>query len=88
MYKKEKDSQPKTVNRDSEPHCLGCSAWQDLRVDIDLTFMEEMVTYFRRVLQARTDREEEEKEERRTEREEEQRRKNESGTWTDKRRRG
>ena len=31
-----------------------------LRVDLDLTFMENMVTYFRRVLQARADRKEEE----------------------------
>ena len=74
--------------RDSQPHCLVCPAWQDLRVDLDLTFMEDMVTYFRRVLQARADREEEEKEERRTEREEEQRRKKDAGTRTDKRRRG
>ena len=74
--------------RDSQAHCLRCPAWSDLRTDLDLTFMEDLVTYFRRVLKARTDREEEERKKRRDERkEEEKRRKEGEGAKTNKRRR-
>ena len=67
-------------SRDSQAHCLQCSAWQDLRTDLDLTFMEDVVTYFRRVLTARAEREEGERERRRREREEkEEKRRREKG---------
>ena len=53
---------------DSQAHCLAGPVWQDLREDIDLTFIEDIVPYIRRTLQARAEREEEEKERRKTER--------------------
>ena len=71
--------------RDSQAHCLACPAWQDLRENLDLTFIEDIVTFFRRVLRARADREEKEKERRKKERDEEQKRRKELGARTDKR---
>ena len=67
------------------PYCLSCPAWQDLSGDLDLTFIEDIVTYFRRVLQARAYREEEEKVRRKTERDEEPKKRKKSGARPDKR---
>ena len=63
--------------RDSQAHCLQCPAWGHLRQDLDLTFMEDMVSYFRRVMEARADLEEEERKRRRKEREEKEKRRKE-----------
>ena len=72
--------------RDSQAHCLQCTAWSPLREDLDLSFMEYIVTYFRRVLKARGDQEEEERKRRKMEREEEEKRAKEN--IQNKRRRG
>ena len=74
--------------RDNQAHCLRCPAWGELRKDLDLTFMEDVVIYFRRVLEARTDKEEEERKKRRIEREEDQKRRKEQGVRPGKRGRG
>ena len=74
--------------RDNQAHCLRCPAWRELRKDLDLTFMKDVVTYFQRVLKARTEKEEEERKKRRIEREEEQKRRKEQGVRPEKRGRG
>ena len=61
-------------SRDSQAHCLRCPAWQKHRADLDLSFIEDLVTYFRRVLAERADRDEEERKKRRKGREEEEKR--------------
>ena len=40
-------------------HCLDCPAWAEARDRLDLHCMEDMVTYFRRVLKGREDKEKE-----------------------------
>ena len=34
----------------SQSHCLQCEAWVDLRSDLDLTNIEDMVAFYRRML--------------------------------------
>ena len=46
-------------DRDSQIHCLDCPAWAEARDRLDLHCMEDMVTYFRRVLKGREDKEKE-----------------------------
>ena len=46
-------------DRDSQTHCLDCPAWADARDHLDLHCIEDMVTYFRRVLKGREDKEKE-----------------------------
>ena len=75
-------------SRDSQAHCLRCPAWESLRSDLDLTFLEDLVTYFQRVLKERAEREEKERKRRRVEREEEQKRKKDEGERAKKRKRG
>ena len=50
-----------------------CPAWQVAREGLNLAFMEDMVIYFRKVLEGREERREEERVRRRKEREEEAR---------------
>ena len=38
---------------DSQAHCLRCPAWDHLRTGLDLEDMEDVVTYFQRVLDGR-----------------------------------
>ena len=59
--------------RDTQAHCLECPAWEEAREDLNLTFAEDMVLYFRRVLEGREERREEERVRRRKVREEEAR---------------
>ena len=47
------------LDRDSQIHCLDCPAWAEARDRLDLHCMEDMVTYFRRVLKGREDKEKE-----------------------------
>ena len=66
--------------RDSQVHCLVCPAWKHLREDLDLTdvrCIEDMVTYFQRVIKAREAKSDREKKERKKEREEENKRREE-----------
>ena len=60
-------------SRDTQAHCLVCPAWQVAREGLNLAFMEDMVIYFRKVLEGREERREEERVRRRKEREEEAR---------------
>ena len=46
-------------DRDSQIHCLDCPAWAEARDCLDLHCMEDMVTYFRKVLKGREDKEKE-----------------------------
>ena len=74
-YKNCQDSPPPA--RDSQVHCLVCPAWSHLREDLDLTdvrCIEDMVTYFQRVIKAREAKSDREKKERKKEREEENKR--------------
>ena len=59
--------------RDTQAHCLVCPAWQVAREGLTLTLAEDMVVYYRKVLEGREKREEEERVKRRKEREEEAR---------------
>ena len=43
--------------RDTQAHCLTCPAWEQLRTGLDLTDIEDLVTYFRRVLERRSKKE-------------------------------
>ena len=61
--------------RDSQVHCLICPAWTHLREDLDLTdirCIDDMVTYFQRVIKAREEKSDREKKRRKREREEEE----------------
>ena len=60
-------------SRDTQAHCLVCPAWELAREGLNFTFVEDMVLYFRRVLEGREERREEERVRRRKEREEEAR---------------
>ena len=53
-------------DRDTQIHCLDCPAWAEARDRLDLHCMEDMVTYFRRVLMGREDKEKERRKWRRT----------------------
>ena len=67
--------------RDTQAHCLVCPAWQVAREGLNFAVTEDMVLYFRRVLEGREKREERERVERRKEREDEAR-------WREEKRRG
>ena len=43
--------------RDTQAHCLICPAWEQVRAGLDLGDIEDLVTYFRRVLEGRTKKE-------------------------------
>ena len=40
---------------DSQSHCLVCPTWAQDRDGLDLTVIDDMLTYFQRVLQGRED---------------------------------
>lgn len=40
--------------RDTQAHCLSCPAWEHERTGLDLEDIEDLVTYFRRVLEGRS----------------------------------
>ena len=40
--------------RDTQAHCLSCPAWKHERTGLDLEDIEDLVTYFRRVLEGRS----------------------------------
>ena len=40
---------------DSQSHCLRCPAWEHLRTGLDMEVIEDVVTYFQRVLAGRDD---------------------------------
>ena len=40
--------------RDTQAHCLICPAWEQVRTGLDLGDIEDLVTYFRRVLEGRS----------------------------------
>ena len=46
-------------SRDTQSHCLVCPAWAAARDRLDLADIEDMVTYFQRVLRGREDKEKE-----------------------------
>ena len=57
-----------------------CPAWEHLREDLDITdvrCIDDMVTYFRRVIKAREEKSDKEKRRRKAEREEEERKQRE-----------
>ena len=54
-------------DRDTQSHCLVCPAWAADRDRLDLTDIEDMVTYFQRVLRGREDKEKERRKRRREE---------------------
>ena len=59
--------------RDSQVHCLVCPAWAHLREDLDITdvrCIDDMVTYFQRVIKAREVKSDKEKKRKKKEREE------------------
>ena len=37
----------------TQSHCLNCSAWRDLKTDLDLTNIDDMVLFFRQLLSER-----------------------------------
>ena len=43
--------------RDTQAHCLICPAWETVRTGLDLSDIEDLVTYFRRVLEGRSKKE-------------------------------
>jgi hypothetical protein len=45
---------PAQQTRDTQAHCLTCPAWQHVRVGLDLEDIEDIVTYFQRVLEGRS----------------------------------
>ena len=47
--------------RDTQAHCMVCPAWEEAREGLSLTFMEDLVIFFRRVLEGRETRREEER---------------------------
>ena len=38
----------------SQSHCVSCTAWSDVRKDLDLTSIDDMVIFFRRLLSERS----------------------------------
>ena len=54
-------------SRDTQSHCLVCPAWATARKRLDLSDIEDMVTYFQRVLRGREDKEKEKRTRRREE---------------------
>ena len=61
--------------RDSQVHCLICPAWSTLREDLDWTdvqSIDDMVTYFQRVMKAKEEKRDKEKKRRKKEQEEEE----------------
>ena len=57
--------------RDTQAHCLVCPAWEVAREGLNLSFMEDMVVFFRKVLEGREMKHEEERVRVRREKEEE-----------------
>ena len=43
--------------RDTQAHYLMCLAWETVRTGLDLSDIEDLVTYFRRVLEGRSNKE-------------------------------
>ena len=58
-------------SRDTQAHCLVCPAWQVAREGLNLNFVEDMVIFFRRVLEGREESREEQRVRKRRQREEE-----------------
>ena len=56
-YKKEEDKlKCRHCNLDeimTQSHCLNCSAWSDLKTDLDFTNIDDLVLFFRRMLSER-----------------------------------
>ena len=59
--------------RDTQAHCLVCPAWEAARWGLNFNFLEDLVSYFRTVLEGRERKQEEERARKRMEREEEAR---------------
>ena len=54
-------------DRDTQSHCLVCPAWEEDRDRLDLSDIEDLVTYFQRVLRGREEKEKESRKRRREE---------------------
>ena len=75
MERGQEEDDPGLRCQECRVHCLVCPAWTYLREDLDLTdirCMDDMVTFFQRVIKAREEKSDREKRRRKTERDEEE----------------